>query len=77
MIIKVLFFAHLREVFGPSRSIECVEGTSAGEAISGLLGGRGASALPLRYAVNEQFEEPSRVLNEGDVVAVITPVAGG
>ena len=79
--IRVLYFAAVREIAGTSEmTIEVPEGTTVGNlatilerAVTGLSG-----RLPtLRWARNEEFVDLDVTLAEGDVVALIPPVAGG
>lgn len=82
LVIRVLYFAALREALGKSE-----EELSISEAIrtiadlsrllqtshpplQGRLGG-------VRFAVNETFVDSEQVLSSGDVVALIPPVSGG
>jgi molybdopterin converting factor subunit 1 len=79
--IRVLYFAAVREIAGTSEmTIEVPEGTTVGKlgtilekAVAGLAG-----RLPtLRWARNEEFVDLDAPLSDGDVVALIPPVAGG
>ena len=74
--------------FGPWRSLVAAGGEwvllDAGSSVADLLGqlqtaGRfGAEALrTAAVAVNEEYTQPSRVLVEGDEVAILPPVSGG
>lgn len=76
-----------------AKEIEIEDGATIKNAASSLLDKRGQRPffrgdendkkgavpfyLPLRFAVNECFEEGDRVLHDGDVLAVMTPMAGG
>ena len=80
MKIKLIFFAQLRDFFGAEREMEVENHATIQEAVSSILGGPNAEkahALPLRFAVNERFEDEDRSLEDGDVLAVMTPMAGG
>ncbi len=82
MRIEVLYFAAVRELLGTSEEgLELPEevrtvGQLAAyleherEPLRGRLG-------QVRFAVNEAFANEETVLSEGDVVALIPPVAGG
>ena len=82
MRIKVLYFAAVRDLVG--REEETVDLPPEVRAIADFarwiashhapLGGRMAS---VRIARNETFARPDEALVEGDVVALIPPVAGG
>jgi MoaE-MoaD fusion protein len=81
MRVRVLYFAVVRERLG--RDEEAVE-LSAGadvatawrelERLHPELGGLRAA---IKVAVNEEFARADRVLADGDVIALIPPVAGG
>ena len=81
MKIKVLFFAQLRKALGTAEKVvEVKEGTTAGElseSLVGPLGFGGSERLPLLFAVNENFTQADERLSENDVLAIMTPVAGG
>ncbi len=81
MKIRVLFFAQLKEAFGKEESvIEVKEGMTVGELAQLLMRQsnlRQLESLPLLYAVNEQFESGDKKLRDQDVLAMMTPVAGG
>ena len=82
MRVRVLYFAALRELAG--RSEESVE-LGAGATVEALARGleqsrpglRGRLSAIVRFARNEEFVERTAPLSEGDVVALIPPVAGG
>lgn len=81
MIIKILFFAQLKEAFRTSeRTMEVQQGRTVGEYVQSLLMEPGAlhlKGLPMRYAVNEDFVDKNQVLKDGDTLALLPPVAGG
>ncbi|MBM7585192.1 molybdopterin synthase sulfur carrier subunit [Bacillus pakistanensis] len=77
-MIKVLFFAHLKEQVGT----EMLEFEASGMTIERLLFKLEKEySLPalntIMVAVNEEFEERSYQLKAGDIVALIPPVSGG
>lgn len=79
--IKVLYFAQAREAAGAGEEVMSVpQGTSVGEVMRISLdahkGLRGISRT-LQVAVNEEMARPGHLLSDGDVVAVLPPVAGG
>jgi molybdopterin converting factor subunit 1 len=80
--ITVLYFAVFRERVGRSDEIvELADGTTVGAAIA-MLGTTHASIAKLagrfRVAVNQDFaDDDTRVLRDGDELALIPPVAGG
>jgi molybdopterin synthase sulfur carrier subunit len=80
--VRVLYFAGLRDALGLSE--EAVELPARGMTVAALcehLAARhGAYAERrdhVRVARNEAFADESEVLADGDVVAMIPPVAGG
>lgn len=82
MTIEVLYFAAVRELTGLEREelplpagVHTVGELSAHlearhDGLRGRLG-------QVRFAVNEQFAPHDALVNDGDVVALIPPVAGG
>ncbi|PLT30260.1 molybdopterin converting factor subunit 1 [Peribacillus deserti] len=77
-MIKVLFFAHLKDVIG-SESVTLEMG---GENIISLKKRisdqyRIDSLHTVMVAVNEEFADDSTILSDGDIVAFIPPVSGG
>jgi MoaE-MoaD fusion protein len=72
--IKVRLFAGLRELAGwGEREISGV--TSVGDVWPAL--GLGVEPAGLLYAVNKEYADRERRLEEGDEVALIPPVSGG
>lgn len=80
MRLEILYFAAVRELVGTDREArETAASTVAAlaaelEEAHPALRGRLAQ---VRFAVNEAFAEDSTALSDGDVVALIPPVAGG
>ncbi len=80
MRLKVLYFAHLRDLVGSGEeSVETSASTIAAlrpelERRHSVLEGRWAS---IRFAKNEAFAADDEALSDGDVVALLPPVAGG
>jgi len=80
-MIRVLYFARLRETFGSEgESIEAHPAT-VGE-LTELLSARGeswAQALAGRvlFAVNQEMARPDTPLQDGDEVGLFPPVTGG
>lgn len=81
-VIKVLYFAALREALGLGEEIltlppevRTVKDLAALlEASHAALGGRLGA---VRIAVNEAFADDDENVSDGDVVALIPPVSGG
>ena len=82
MQIRVLYFGALRERFVGTREEEVTvaDGATLDHLVDrlcrthpGLARVRGC----VKVAVNEEFSSPGRPLADGDVVAMIPPVAGG
>lgn len=81
MNVTVLYFAALRELRATDEeSVELPDGATV-EALAALLEERHerlrGRLAAVRFAVNEEFADPAQALADGDVVALIPPVAGG
>ena len=84
-MITILYFAWLRERTGLSEeTMTLPEGTTTVADLIALLAARGpghAAAFQnrrtVRCAVNQEFADPSAVLQAGDEVAFFPPVTGG
>lgn len=82
MNVEVLYFAGVRDLVGtpketlsPPATVTTVESFAAWlqerhPELSGRLTG-------VRFAVNEEFAADADAIRDGDVIAVIPPVAGG
>lgn len=81
MKIDVLLFATLRERFQrPKVPMEVPDGTPVGSVLRLLFGDEEEASKMARgilFAVNRNYVSSDRVLQEGDEVALIPPVAGG
>ncbi len=81
MKIQILFFASYRDLLGTGEmTLHLPEGSSVAGMVAELRGrGEPFSTLPQHpvVAVNECYAPEDRILEEGDVVAFIPPVAGG
>ena len=80
MTVTVLLFASYADSLGTrSMAVDLPTGATAGEVLSRVQALPGGNRLPARplIAVNERYAKPSHVLNAGDEVAIIPPVAGG
>jgi DNA-binding CsgD family transcriptional regulator/molybdopterin converting factor small subunit len=74
--VTVRLFAALRERAGAGkRELELPQGATAGDVFAAL--DIGAEPPGLSYAVNREYAERSVPLQDGDEVALITPVSGG
>lgn len=80
MRITILYFAAVRELVGKDEEQIDVDAKTIGELAAFLptqhasLAGRLAS---VRFARNETFARNDEPIAEGDVIALIPPVAGG
>ena len=79
--LRVLCFAAAREVVGEGELIWTIAAGATVATLRGAIFGRypalAGHARSLRFAVNGEYAKDDRVLEEGDEVAVIPPVAGG
>ena len=77
-LIKVEYFAILREHVGKSAESVQTEAQTAQELYAELSERHGFPELNhMKVAINEEFGEWNAVLNDGDAIAFIPPVAGG
>ncbi len=82
MKVTVLYFAAVRDLVGKDEEQLVLP---AGVTTVGDLAGYLPTIHPplgermgyVRFARNEEFAQPSDALAEGDVIALIPPVAGG
>jgi len=79
--VQALFFAAYRDLLGTKAlDVDLPEGATVGDLVAALRG-RGApfDALPVEpaVAVNRAYALHSELLQAGDEVAFIPPVAGG
>lgn len=82
MKVTLLFFAAARDAVGcSSLPVELPQGVTRVAELLTWLAQRYPSLEPylscLRIAQNESFVDGTRVIQEGDTLAVIPPVAGG
>lgn len=80
MTITVLLFASYADTLGTSAlDVVLDAGATVEDVLGRLRGFPGADRLPSAplVAVNERYATRDRVLQAGDEVAVIPPVAGG
>ena len=79
--VKVLYFGQAREAAGTAEEVLSLpSGTSVRDVVRRSATAheplRGLSRT-LKVAVNEEIAHPGDVLSDGDVVALLPPVAGG
>lgn len=78
--MRVLFFAHLREITGTGEA-ELDGGPFTGDTLWRELSGRwpalGGCRATVRLARNGSYAGEDEVFGEGDEVALIPPVSGG
>jgi molybdopterin synthase sulfur carrier subunit len=82
MTVRVLYFAGLRDAVGTAEeSLELPPGVATVGALADHLAARHKAYAErrdhVRIARNEAFADGDERLAEGDVVALIPPVAGG
>lgn len=81
MTVTVHVFARLREQLGRSSWEESIATGSTTEQLVRELANREEAisdlSSVLRVAVNDEWVQGRRVLEEGDEVALLTPVSGG
>ncbi len=80
MTLTVLLFGALRDELGESVTVDTPAGTTV-DALFDTLALTHPALSPWKgragIAVNEEWAEGARVLESGDVVALLPPVAGG
>jgi molybdopterin converting factor small subunit len=81
MQIKLLFFAQMREAAGAGERTVVVESPiTVGECVRGVLAQPEFTKvrdLPFRYAINDEFVGSEQAVEDGSVLAILPPVAGG
>ncbi|HEX7151487.1 MAG TPA: molybdopterin converting factor subunit 1 [Thermoanaerobaculia bacterium] len=81
MKVRLLLFAVLRDIAGTNElPLDLPAGTTARDVWTQLRAQHAQLAeyaLPPMTAVNESYAAPDTVLQEGDELAFIPPVAGG
>ncbi len=77
----VLLFSVLKQKVGVGSLTVSLESPARGDDLLDHLEGRypvvGAYRAVIRLAVNQEYVSPDVDLNDGDEVALITPVSGG
>jgi len=82
MRVRVLYFAGVRDVVGRAEESLDLPGEIATvgdfeQLVARTHAGLAERMASIRIARNERFAEPGERLAEGDVLALIPPVAGG
>jgi molybdopterin converting factor small subunit len=81
MIIKVLFFAQLKDIFGANEcALEARQGMTVGGLVQDLFKASGTGSFqkwPMLYSINEDFVDENQELFDNDTLALLPPVAGG
>ncbi len=82
-MIRVLFFARLREALGPGESLAPAPGIDTVAALRDHLATRGGdwqvllTTKNLRAAINQTMVGADTAIRDGDEVAFFPPVTGG
>lgn len=77
-MVRLRFFAGLRERMGAVRTATLASGTSVGALWRSLVAERPELArFHVRFAVNEEYVSASHRLRDDDEVAFFPPVSGG
>ena len=80
MTVTVLLFASYADILGTrSLDIDMAPGATVRDVLGRISTLPGANRLPSQplIAVNERYAKAERVLEPGDELAIIPPVAGG
>jgi molybdopterin converting factor subunit 1 len=80
MRVTVLLFASYADALGTrSLALDLPGGAHTGDVVAALRVRPGAEGVPPQplVAVNERYAHLGHALHDGDVVAVLPPVAGG
>ena len=78
MRVRVQYFGVLREALGHGVDVELDSGSTVGDLLQRLRAGADAGVWAgIAVAVNCEYANRSRVLADGDDVAILPPVSGG
>ncbi|WP_339145946.1 MULTISPECIES: molybdopterin converting factor subunit 1 [unclassified Sutcliffiella] len=76
-MIKIQFFAHLREKVGQDQLMLDFKKISVKDLLEVLANSYQLQTDTFMVAVNEEYADIEDVILEGDTVALIPPVSGG
>jgi MoaE-MoaD fusion protein len=80
MQVRILLFGQYRDAAAaPELVLELPSGSTASDAVASLRAERAAAVIPERpvVAVNLTYGSLDDILNDGDELALLPPVAGG
>jgi len=78
MVVRLRFFASLRERLGAEMTRQVPRGTTVEAVWDAIAAEHPAVArTQVRFAVAERYVEPTYVVSAGEEVAVFPPVSGG
>ncbi len=81
MKVKILFFAELKDIFGPSCLVDLPEDATIEAAVNLLVASHPAKLFSKQtsfiYAINEKFETIEAKLKDQDELALMTAMSGG
>jgi molybdopterin converting factor small subunit len=80
MIVRILLFAHYRDAVGNGELVvDLPAGATARDAVATLRARHAGAPIPDKpvVALNMNYASLSDVLNDGDELALLPPVAGG
>ncbi|WP_311079217.1 molybdopterin converting factor subunit 1 [Paenibacillus polymyxa] len=77
-MIKLYYFAGLREVTGKTEELADLAGQTVGDLSNWITDQYPDMPIEsVRIAINEEYALSTDVLQDGDIVAFIPPVSGG
>jgi sulfur-carrier protein len=78
VMIKLYYFAGLREMTGKAEEMADLAGQTVGDLYGWITDKYPDMPISsVRIAINEEYALPTDVLQNGDVAALIPPVSGG